>query len=89
MATTKPVYEQPAEYTSQYQEQLDAALDKVTNREAFTYDPLKDVSYQSLAKIYSQQGDKAAKDTLGDAAALNGGYGSSYAVTASQQVRNY
>lgn len=88
MATTKPVYEQPAEYKSQYQGQMDAALDKVTNREAFTYDPLKDVSYQSLAKVYKQQGDKAAKDTLGDAASLNGGYGSSYAVTASQQVRN-
>ena len=88
MATTKPAYEQPAEYKSQYQGQMDAALDKVTNREAFTYDPLKDVSYQSLAKVYKQQGDKAAKDTLGDAASLNGGYGSSYAVTASQQVRN-
>ena len=88
MATTKPVYEQPAEYKSQYQGQMDAALDKVTNRETFTYDPLKDVSYQSLAKVYKQQGDKAAKDTLGDAASLNGGYGSSYAVTASQQVRN-
>lgn len=84
----KPIYEKPAEYTSEYQGQLDSALDKVTNREAFTYDPLKDASYQSLAKIYNKQGEQAAKNTMGDAAALNGGYGSSYAVTASQQARN-
>lgn len=88
MATTKPAYEQPAEYISQYQGQMDAALDKVTNREAFTYDPLKDVSYQNLAKIYQEQGEQAAKNTMGDAAALNGGFGSSYAMTASQQARN-
>ena len=84
----KPIYENPAEYKSEYQGQLDTALGKVTNREAFTYDPLKDVSYQSLAKIYNKQGEQAAKNTMGDAASLNGGYGSSYAVTASQQARN-
>lgn len=85
---TKPTYEQPTEYKSDYQGQMDSALDKVVNREAFTYDPLKDVSYQSLAKIYQKQGEQAAKNTMGDAASLNGGYGSSYAVTASQQARN-
>ena len=75
-------------YQSQYGDQITAGLNKVTNREAFSYDPLKDANYQAMAKIYNQQGNKAAKDTLGDAAALNGGYGSSYAVTASQQMRN-
>lgn len=85
---TKPTYEQPTEYKSDYQGQIDNALNKVANREAFTYDPLKDVSYQSLAKIYQKQGEQAAKNTMGDAASLNGGYGSSYAVTASQQARN-
>lgn len=67
---------------------LDAALNKVTNREEFSYDPLKDANYQAMAKLYDKQGTKAAQDTMGDAAALNGGYGSSYAVTASQQARN-
>lgn len=92
MATTtkKPAvtdYEQPA-YQSQYADQINTALNNVTNRQEFTYDPLKDANYQAMAKVYKKQGEQAAKNTLGDAAALNGGYGSSYAVTASQQARN-
>lgn len=54
----------------------------------FEYDPLKDASYQALAKVYNANGMRAANDTLGQAAALNGGYGSSYAVAAAQQTRN-
>ena len=61
---------------------------QVTNRQDFTYDPLKDANYQAMAKVYQKQGEQAAKNTLADAASLNGGYGSSYAVTASQQARN-
>ena len=75
----------PGTYTSQYQGQLDSALDKVVN---WKYDPLQDASYQALAKIYGARGNQAAKDTLADAASLNGGYGTSYAVSAAQQARN-
>lgn len=85
---TKPKLTEPAAYDSQYQGQIDQALSNVTNRQEFTYDPLKDANYQALAKVYNKQGNQAAQNTLGDAAALNGGYGSSYAVTASQQARN-
>lgn len=79
---------QQANYESKYQDQIDAGMNKILNREKFEYDPLKDTNYQALAGLYSQQGDKAAKDTMADAAALNGGYGSSFAQTAAQQVRN-
>ena len=54
----------------------------------FDYDPLKDANYTALAQIYTKRGEKAAQNTLGDASALNGGYGSSYAVSSSQQARN-
>ena len=80
-------YEQPA-YTSKYQNQIDSAMNTVTNREKFAYDPLKDANYQALAKVYSKQGEQAAQNTMADAASLNGGYGSSYGITASQQARN-
>lgn len=80
-------YEQPA-YTSKYQNQIDSAMNTVTNRENFAYDPLKDANYQALAKVYSKQGEQAAQNTMADAASLNGGYGSSYGITASQQARN-
>ena len=41
-----------------------------------------------MAKVYGARGNIAAKDTLADAAALNGGMQTSYAVSAAQQARN-
>lgn len=75
----------PGTYTSQYADQLNAARDNLVN---WRYNPLEDASYQAFAKIYGARGNQAAKDTLADAAALNGGYGTSYAVSAAQQARN-
>ena len=75
-------------YTSKYESQLADALNKVTNREDFTYDPLKDASYQALAKIYTKRGEQARQNTLGDAAALTGGIASSYATSAAAQAQS-
>lgn len=80
-----PTYKAPSAYSSKYQGNIYAAMDKVTN---FKYDPMEDASYRALAKVYNERGNKAAKDTMGDAAALNGGYGTSYATSAAQQARN-
>ena len=75
----------PGAYTSAYQGQLDASRNQILN---FKYNPMNDANYQALAKIYGARGNQAAKDTLGDAATLNGGFGTSYAVSAAQQARN-
>lgn len=75
----------PGTYTSEYADQLNSAVDRVIN---WQYDPMKDASYQALAKLYGARGNIAAKNSLADAAALNGGYGTSYAVSAAQQARN-
>ena len=72
-------------FSSKYGSKINDALNTVTD---FKYDPMKDASYRALAKIYGARGNRAAEDTLGDAAALNGGYGTSYAVSAAQQARN-
>lgn len=88
MAAKAPKYKAPAAYSSQYTGQINGLLGQITNRQEFAYNPLEDASYQALAKIYNQNGIQAANDTMGQAAALNGGYGSSYAVTAAQQQRN-
>ena len=72
-------------YNSQYADQLSGALNTVTN---WKYDPMSDANYQALAKVYGARGNIAAKNSLADAAALNGGYGTSYAVSAAQQARN-
>lgn len=56
--------------------------------DAFSYDPMQDASYQALARVYTNRGNKAAQSTMADAAMLNGGYGTSYATSAAQQARN-
>lgn len=76
---------QAGTYNSQYADQLSGALNTVTN---WKYDPMSDANYQALAKVYGARGNIAAKNSLADAAALNGGYGTSYAVSAAQQARN-
>lgn len=76
---------QAGTYNSQYADQLSNALNTVTN---WKYDPMSDANYQALAKVYGARGNIAAKNSLADAAALNGGYGTSYAVSAAQQARN-
>ena len=75
----------PEKYDSQYLGRIENAIN---NMENWSYDPLQDASYQALAKVYGARGNIAAKNSLADAAALNGGYGSSYAVSAAQQARN-
>ena len=75
----------PAQYNSKYMPQIEEGLNKITN---WSYDPLADANYQALAKVYGARGNQAAKNSLADAAALNGGYGTSHAVSAAQQARN-
>lgn len=82
---TAPAEYQIGTYESKYGDQLQGALDKVVN---WNYNPMDDANYQALAKIYGARGNRAAKDTMADAASLNGGYGTSYAVSAAQQARN-
>ena len=82
---TAPAEYQLGTYESKYGDQVAGALDKVVN---WSYNTMDDAKYQALAKIYGARGNRAAKDTLADAASLNGGYGTSYAVSAAQQARN-
>ena len=58
----------------------DEALEQYLNREAFQYDLNADALYQQYQNRYQELGRNAMKDTMGQAAALTGGYGSSYAI---------
>lgn len=64
-------------------------LDRVINKEDFTYDPLTDPIFSSYKKVYNREGDRAAKNALATAAAATGGRASSWATTAAQQANNY
>ena len=84
----QPEYVAPQEYKSEYADLISSMLGKVINTEKFDYNPLQDASYKALAKLYTAQGNKAAQDTMGNATALNGGFGTSHAVAAAGQARN-
>lgn len=76
----------PGEYQSGFESQLAALYDEINNREAFSYDPTTDATYQRYAALYTRQGRAAMEDTMGQTAALTGGYSSSYAQNAGQQA---
>lgn len=78
----------PGEYKNAWQDQLSGLLDRIQNREAFTYDPTNDPLYNIYKDRYIQNGRRAMQDTMGQAAALTGGYGNSYAQSVGQQQYN-
>lgn len=76
----------PGEYGSQYAGQIQQILDRILNREDFSYDLNGDALYKQYADQYTRQGKLAMMDTMGQAAALTGGYGNSYAQSVGQQA---
>lgn len=76
---------QPGAYQSQWQSQVNSIIDKIMNRKAFSYDYNEDALYQQYAEQYTRGGKLAMQDTMGQAAAMTGGYGSSYAAAAGNQ----
>ncbi len=64
----------------------DDIINKILNREKFSYDLNGDALYQQYKDKYIQQGKTAMQDTMGQAAAMTGGYGNSYAATAGNQA---
>ena len=78
----------PQAYQSNYQDQINALLNQIQNRPKFSYDFASDPLYNQYAQRYQQLGKMAMEDTMGQSAALTGGYGNSYAQTAGQQQYN-
>ena len=75
-------------YSSQWQAQINEYLNKIMNREEFSYNFNDDALYQQYKDIYTQMGLMSMMDTMGQAAAMTGGYGNSYAQTVGQQAYN-
>ena len=76
----------PDAYASAYEQQLAALYQELAGRQPFSYDPETDGAFARYAKMYRQKGRAAMEDTMGQTAALTGGYASSYAETAGQQA---
>lgn len=76
----------PGAYTSQYDAQIQDIYNKIMGRQDFSYDLNADMLYQQYKDQYQLMGKQAMQDTMGQAAALTGGYGNSYAATAGNQA---
>lgn len=77
--TNKPTY------AGTYDSQVDEFYQQIVNREKFSYDLNSDMLYNQYKDQYVNLGQMAMKDTMGQAAALTGGYGSSYGQAVGQQ----
>ena len=82
------IAQQPAAFQSQHMSELNNIYNQILGRKAFTYDMSNDPFYQNYRQMYINAGKQAMSDTVGQASALTGGYGNSWAATAGQQQYN-
>ena len=78
----------PGEYQSQWDGELTELYNRIAKRKPFSYDIGTDPVYQQYREQYQRQGRLAMQDTMGQAAALTGGYGSTYGEQVGQQAYN-
>lgn len=86
METLKASQDSMPVFTSDYDSNIRELYQKITNREGFKYDYSTDPVYGQYKESYIQTGRQAMRDTMGQTAALTGGYGNSYGSVAGQQV---
>ena len=75
----------PVSYSSQYRAQMDAIL-RDLNLDKFKFDLNGEELYQQYKDQFLRNGRLAMMDTMGQAAGLTGGYGSTYSQNAGQQA---
>ena len=73
-------------YKNSYDADIEAIYNEIVGREDFRYDINEDALYHQYADQYQHLGELAMMDTVGQASAMTGGYGNSYAVTAGNQA---
>lgn len=75
-------------YSGTYDQQLVDVYNQIVNRDKFSYDLNGDMLYQQYRDQYMNLGQQAMMDAMGQASALTGGYGNSYAQSVGQQTYN-
>ena len=71
-----------------YTDQISNLMSQITNTEKFSYDVDNDTLFQQALASAMNSGRTAMQDTIGQASALTGGYGSTYATSAANQAYN-
>lgn len=71
-----------------YSDKLDDIMAQISGRDKFSYDFNSDPMFLSALQSSMNQGRLAMQDTMGQASALTGGYGSSYGQAVGNQAYN-
>lgn len=88
MEYTNGLLQQLSSGRTSYTDQIKDLMGQIQDRDPFSYDADTDVLFQQALSSAMRSGKTAMQDTMGQAAALTGGYGSSYATTAGAQAYN-
>ena len=88
MNLTNSLRQQLTSGRTSYSDQIDAMIAKIQNRDAFEYDVDSDMLFQQYLASSMASGKTAMQDTMGQAAALTGGYGSTYSTSVGNQAYN-
>lgn len=75
-------------YFNPLDETIDTLYDKIINQKQFEYDPFGDAAYNQYAEAYKRNAALMSEDAMAQAAALTGGYGSSYGQAVGTQAYN-
>ena len=78
-----------AKYDDRYGDLYANLVDRIYNREDFSYNPETDPAYEAYRDMYLREGDRAMRDAMGAAMGATGGYMNSAAATAAAQQNNY
>lgn len=78
--------QKPQSYTSKYGAALDGILAQIQNPQDFKYSFDGDEMFKYYADLYTQQAKQGAANAMGNAAALTGGYGNSWASAQANQA---
>ena len=77
--------QKPGDYQSRYGAAMDSILQQIQNPQEFKYEFNGDNLFKGYADLYRQKAKQGMQDAMGQAAALTGGYGNSYAQAVGQQ----
>ena len=78
----------PRDLSLTYKGQLDNIYNQIMDRPEFSYDLSSDPMWQQYKDQYTALGKQAMADTMGAAAGLTGGFGSTYSQSVGQQAYN-
>lgn len=84
--TAKDAVNNYEDFSYSNQAQLDTIMNSILNRQPFSYDFNEDAFYHMYADKYGQQAQMAMADTMGQAAAMTGGFGNSYVQSVGHQA---